>query len=145
MRPIRLIAIALCMGAVFAPQAAEATSYRLALGANYWFEETAIFDATLAITTRVAPRLSVGGRFGGGIATSPSTFLMPIDLVLRGDLPRFYVEGMAGPWLFFEGEALRAHAAFGMGIRAARGLTVGFELGYLDPNGILGFKLAFQL
>jgi len=54
--------LALALSAIVAPNPAEAATYRLGLGANYWFEKSGIFDATLAITTAVSmsPRKSAG-------------------------------------------------------------------------------------
>jgi len=144
MRPSRSFLLALALSAVVAPSSAHAATYRLGLGANYWFEKSGIFDATLAITTTVAPRLSIGGRFGAALVTSPSTAALPLDLVVRGTFRRVYVEGIAGPWIFFEGDALRAHAGMGIGLRAGN-VSAGVELAYLDPNAILGFKVAFAL
>ena len=144
MRPARSFVLALALSAVVAPRSADAATFRLGLGANYWFEKSGIFDATLAITTAVAPRLSIGARFGGALVTSPSTAALPLDLVVRGSFRRVYVEGVAGPWVFFEGDALRAHAGVGIGLRAGT-VSAGVELAYLDPNAILGFKVAFAL
>jgi len=144
MRLASSFVLALALSAIVAPNPAEASTYRLGLGANYWFEKSGIFDATLAITTPVARRLSIGGRFGAALVTSPSTAALPLDLVLRGSFRRVYVEGVAGPWIFFEGDALRAHAGLGIGLRA-RNVSAGIEVAYLHPNAILGFKVAFAL
>jgi len=144
MRLASSFVFALALSAIVAPNPAEAATYRLGLGANYWFEKSGIFDATLAITTAVAPRLSIGARLGGALVTSPSTAALPLDLVVRGSFRRVYVEGVAGPWVFFEGDALRAHAGVGIGLRAGT-VSAGVELAYLDPNAILGFKVAFAL
>ena len=144
MRLVRSLVLALTMVAALAPRPAEAAAYRLGVGANYWFEKSGIFDLTLAITTPVAPRFSVGGRFGAAIVTAPSTAALPLDLVLRGTFRRAYVEGVAGPWIFFEGDAVRAHVGLGIGLRA-RKVSAGIELAYLDPNAILGLKMSFAL
>ncbi len=144
MRLARSFVLALTLVAVVAPRPAEAAAYRLGVGANYWFEKSGIFDLTLAITTPVAPRFSVGGRFGAALVTSPSTAALPLDLVLRGTFRRVYVEGVAGPWIFFEGDAVRAHVGLGIGLRA-RSISAGVELAYLDPNAILGLKVSFPL
>jgi hypothetical protein len=144
MRLVRSVVLALAVVAVIAPRPAEAAAYRLGVGANYWFEKSGIFDLTLAITAPVARRLSVGGRFGAALVTSPSTAALPLDLVLRGTFRRVYVEGVAGPWIFFEGDAVRAHVGLGIGLRA-RNISAGIELAYLDPNAILGLKVSFPL
>jgi hypothetical protein len=144
MRMVRSVALALALGAAAAPGAAEAATYRLGLGANYWFEESGVFDFTLGISTRIARRLSVGGRFGAAIVTEPSTAAIPLDIVLRGDLGRVYIEALGGPWVLFKGDALRGHFAGGFGVRSG-GISAGVEVGYLDPNAIIGFNLAFAI
>ncbi len=144
MRSLRSLALALAVGVIATPKSAKAETYRLGLGADYWFEQSGVFDFTLGISTHVARHLSVGGRFGAALVTSPSTVAIPLDLELRGDFSRIYVEGLAGPWILFQGDAIRAHVAAGLGVRA-RGVSVGLEVGYLDPNGILGLRVAFAL
>jgi hypothetical protein len=144
MRMVRPLVLALALGAAAAPRTAEAATYRLGLGANYWFEESGVFDFTLGISTRVARRLSVGGRLGAAIVTEPSTAAIPLDVVLRGEFPRVYLEALGGPWILFKGDAVRGHFAMGLGVRS-RGISAGVEVGYLDPNAIIGFKLAFVL
>jgi hypothetical protein len=144
MRMVRPLVLALAIGAAAAPGPAEAAAYRLGLGASYWFEESGVFDFTLGVSTRVARHLSVGGRFGAAIITAPSTAAIPLDVVLRADLSRAYLEVLGGPWILFKGDALRGHFAMGFGLRS-RGISAGVEVGYLDPNAMLGFKLAFAL
>jgi hypothetical protein len=144
MRFVRSFVLALAFVAVLAPGPAAAAAYRLGLGANYWFAKSGIFDLTLAVTTPVARSVSVGARLGAALVTSPSTAALPLDLVLRGAFRRAYVEGVAGPWIFFEGDAVRAHAGMGFGLRA-RDISAGIEIAYLDPDAILGFKLSFAL
>ncbi len=144
MRLTRSLALAFAVLALAAPAVARAETVRLGLGASYWFEQSGIFDLTLGLSTRVARHVSVGGRFGAALVTSPSTAAIPLDLVLRGDFRRVYVEGLAGPWIFFKGDAVRAHVAGGLGLRA-RNISAGIEVGYLDPNAILGLRLAFAL
>jgi hypothetical protein len=145
MRLIRSLALALALACALAPRAADAaTTFRLDLGADYWMTESGVFDLTLEIETFVARHLGVGGRFGLALVTSPSTMAIPLDLVIAGEFSRFYVEGLVGPWIVFQGSAFRAHAALGVGLRT-RSLSVGLEAGWLDPEAIVGVRLAFPL
>jgi hypothetical protein len=144
MRLIRSLALALVLAGALAPRAAEAATFRLGLGADYWMTESGVFDLTLEIEARVARHLGVGGRFGVALVTSPSTVAIPLDLVIAGEFSRFYIEGLAGPWIVFEGSAVRAHVALGFGLRTSS-LSVGIEAGWLDPMGIVGLRLAFPL
>ncbi len=144
MRLIRSLALVVALAGVFAPRAADAASLQLGLGADYWMTESGVFDLTLGIHAHVARHIGVGGRFGVALVTSPSTVAIPLDLVLSAEFSRFYVEGLAGPWIVFEGQAVRGHAALGFGLRT-RSLQVGIEAGWLDPKGIVGLRLAFPL
>jgi hypothetical protein len=145
MRCAKLLVLALTIATVALPKPARAAHYDLGLGANYWFDaQSGLFDLTLRVSTRLARRLSVGGRFGAALVTSPSTAAIPLDITLRGNLSRAYVEALAGPWIFFEGDAVRGHVAGGFGLQT-RDVSAGIEVGYLSPHAILGFKLAFPL
>jgi hypothetical protein len=126
------------------PQLARAASYALVLGADGWINEGGIFDVTFSGRTYVTHSFSVGGRLGAAFITSPATLGIPIDLVLRGDINRFYIEGVAGPWIVFEGDAIRAHAGIGFGIHT-RQVSVGLEVAYLDPHAMLGVRVAIPL
>jgi hypothetical protein len=79
------------------------------------------------------------------LLTEPSTLAIPIDLVLRADIARqFYIEGLVGPWIVIDrGETLRAHAAFGFGIKSGA-LSFGLEVGYASPEPILGVRLGYR-
>ncbi len=145
MRSIRSVVLALAVGIVAAPKPAEAATIRLGLGADYWFEQSGVFDFTLAVTERLGRHVSIGGRFGMALVTSPSTAAIPLDLVLRGNVQHFYIEGLAGPWILFDrGDALHGHFAMGFGVQRGA-ISAGVEVGYLDPNAIIGFRLAFAL
>jgi hypothetical protein len=136
--------LTLALALLLVPQLARAASYQLVLGADGWLDHGGIFDVTFSGRTYVTRGLSVGGRLGAAFITSPSTLGIPIDLVLRGDINRFYVEGVAGPWIVFKGDAIRAHAGLGFGIRA-RQVSVGLEIAYLDPDAVLGVRVAIPL
>lgn len=130
---------------LFLSPGAHAAGVRVGLGADYWFHEEGVFDLTVAVEGRLARRVTVGGRFGGLITSGPTTVGVPIDLVLRAELDRLYLEGMAGPWILFERAApLRAHGAFGFGLQGPD-VAFGVELGWLDPRPIAGIRLAFRV
>jgi len=135
----------LAVGLWLAPAPAEAaTSLRLGLGADYWFIESATFQFNLGVETHLAGPLHIGGRFGVLLVTDANTLGVPIDLVLRANLARqFYIEGLVGPWLFFKGDAFRAHGAFGFGIQG-RELSFGLEVGYLAPEPTIGLRLGYR-
>ncbi len=142
MRSIRSLLLALALVVAVAPKPAEAVILRLGLGADYWFEQSGVFDFTLTVAAPITHHVSVGGRFGMALVTSPSTAAIPLDLVLRGVIRHFYLEGMGGPWILFKGDALHGHFAMGFGLQRG-GISAGVEVGYLDPNAIIGFRLAF--
>lgn len=123
-----------------------AASVELGLGADYWVApEGGGFQLTLAVDTPLARALTIGGRFGALVLTSPNQFGVPVDLRLRVRVQRVYFEGLVGPWfLFDEPDPVRAHVAFGFGLLAS-GVLFGLEVGWLDPSTIIGLRLAFRL
>jgi hypothetical protein len=135
----------LAVGLFLVPSSSEAASVRLGLGADYWFDENAAFQLNLGVETHLAGPLHLGGRFGVALLTEPSTLGIPIDLVLRADIARqFYIEGLVGPWIVIDrGETLRAHAAFGFGIKSGA-LSFGLEVGYASPEPIAGVRLGYR-
>jgi hypothetical protein len=135
----------LAVGLFLVPSSSEAASVRLGLGADYWFDEKAAFQLNLGVETHLAGPLHLGGRFGVALLTEPSTLAIPIDLVLRADIARqFYIEGLVGPWIVIDrGETLRAHAAFGFGIKSGA-LSFGLEVGYASPEPIAGVRLGYR-
>jgi hypothetical protein len=135
----------LAVGLFLVPVSSEAASIRLGLGADYWFDEGAAFQGNLGVETHLAGPLHLGGRFGVAFLTKPGTLGIPIDLVLSLNLSRrFYLEGLVGPWIVIDhGETLRAHAAFGFGLKSGA-LTFGLEVGYASPEPILGVRLGYR-
>ena len=133
----------LCLAVVAHPEPAEASA-RLNLGGNYWFTKAGVFDLTLALDTPVVRSFSIGGRAGAAITVDPATAAIPVDFVLRLTVRQFYFEGLLGPWIFFKGDALRFHGSFGFGLQR-KSFLFGIEVGYLDPEPIIGFKIGFRL
>ncbi len=123
-----------------------AASTELGLGADWWVSpEGGGFQITLALDTPLAKSLTIGGRFGALVLTSPNDFGVPLDLRLRVKLHRLYIDGLVGPWfLFGESDPVRAHVAFGFGLLTSS-LTFGLEVGWLDPSAIIGLRLGFRL
>ena len=144
MRFIRVVVLAVTV--LLAPKAAQAVSLQLGAGAHGWIHQSAVFDLNLGVYTHLARRLSLGGRFGVALATSePTAVGLPLDLVLRGEFSRFYIEGLVGPWIWFvDYRPVRAHAGVGFGLRT-RVVSVGLEAAYLDPDGIIGIRVAIPL
>ena len=127
--------------------AAPATaSVELGLGADYWVgPERGDFQLTVAVDTPLSKALTIGGRFGALILTSPNDFAVPVDLRFRVRLQRLYLDGLVGPWfLFGESSPVRAHVAFGFGVLLS-GFTLGLEVGWLDPSTLLGLRLGFRI
>ncbi len=121
-------------------------SFELGLGADTWLrQDTGAFQLTLSVDTRLVRSVTLGGRFGVLLLTSPNEVGVPVDLRLRVHLQRLYIDALVGPWfLFDEPEPVRAHVGFGFGL-STRNLLFGIEVGYLRPSTILGLRLAFRL
>src|SRR5262245_12886503 len=117
---------------------------RLGVGADYWVDRSGEFNLTLAALAPLTRELAVGGRFGALIATDPATAGIPLDLQFRASISRLYLEVSVGPWILFTDRPVRAHAAFGFGLQA-RSIAFGIEVGWLDPNALLGVRLSFKL
>jgi hypothetical protein len=119
---------------------------RLGLGADYWFDpEIGSLQLTLSADTPLARRTTIGGRFGVLVTSGPDEVAVPIDLQLRVRGRRLYFEGLVGPWIFFDGDALRLHAALGFGLLTRGGMSFGLEVGWVDPTAVAGVRLAFRL
>lgn len=144
---LRLIGGLLLAGPIlFAPCVAEA-GVRLGIGGNYWFSEAGLFDGHVAVDTRLAGPLHIGGRFGAGLVTEPATVFIPIDMELRVDIQRrLYIEGVGGPWIFPDStnDHLRGHIAFGFGLYSGN-LRFGLNVGWLEPRAHLGIVLDFNI
>lgn len=139
----RLLFGVLLVAALAWARPASATA-RLGLGADWLVDpERGALELTLAGERQVVRNLAVGGRVGVLLLSGPTRLGVPLDASLRLRLGRFYVEGLAGPWVVFDdGDALRLHAAIGIGL-VARGVQLGLEVGYLDPTSMIGLRLAF--
>lgn len=149
-------ALTLALALLLVPRASEArrrgssqssgTNVRIGLGADAWFEDHGgLFSLLVGVDTGLAGPLSVGGRFGVALATGPDDVAVPLDLVLRLNFSRAYVEVLGGPHIFFDSpEHVRGHGAFGFGLKSGA-LSFGLEAGYLDPAPVIGLRLAYRL
>jgi hypothetical protein len=120
----------------------------LGLGADYWVDpEVGAFQATLALDTPLAKRVTVAARFGVAVTSGPNDVAVPIDLRLRmWTRSRLYFDALVGPWLYFGGgDWLRAHVGVGFGLLSKGGMSLGLEAGWLDPSAIVGIRLGFRL
>ena len=116
---------------------------RLAAGANAWLDEGGLFTATFAGDVRVLPHFEVGGRGGMGLFTDPAKAVIPLDIQARILISRVYIEGNVGPWIVVDDHPVHAHATAGAGIEVGM-LVAGVEVGWLDPEGILGVQLGLR-
>ncbi|WP_208722976.1 hypothetical protein [Corallococcus llansteffanensis] len=135
----------LALGFLLAPARSEAAAgVRLGVGADYWVDTSAAFNFTLGVEGHVAGPIFVGARFGAVLVTDGNVIGVPLDISLRANIGRtVYIEGLAGPWIFFKGDAFKAHAAFGFGLQG-KAASIGVEVGYLDPNPIIGLRLGYK-
>jgi hypothetical protein len=143
---LRMVPVAICAALAVAGPARAASPVSLRLGGDYMLNGgPAIFSLGLGIESLLGRRVSVGGRFGGLLTTSPTTGGVPLDVFLRFRFSRAYLEGVGGPWFFFTGDTLRGHGAVGFGL-LARDLEFGAEIGFLSPDRTqLGFRLGFRI
>ena len=143
---MRLRIAAAAIAILFAATPAAAAQLRLGIGGDYIFNDLGAFELTLAIEGRLARYISVEGRFGGLLATSPTTLGVPLDFGLRlTPGSRLYLEALIGPWIFFSGDAVRGHAAFGFGLETRR-FSFGLEVGALTTShGMIGARLAWRI
>jgi hypothetical protein len=132
---------------------ARADPLRFGLGADWLFGDRAAFQANLQTDLplvagagrRSSFLLAATLRAGALFTTSPTQGAVPLDVGLRATIGRVYLEGLVGPWIFFSGDALRAHGAIGLGL-LSRNVAVGLELGGLSgSSGLVGARLAFRI
>jgi hypothetical protein len=118
---------------------------RAGFGADYWFNRGGEFNFTLAAHASLTRAVSAGARFGVLVATDPATAGIPLDLQLRAKIPheRLYFEFSAGPWILFVDSPVRAHVGFGFGLDAGV-ISFGLEVGWLDPNALMGLRLGIK-
>ncbi|RKH03379.1 hypothetical protein D7X74_36350 [Corallococcus sp. CA047B] len=135
----------LALGFLLVPARSEAAAgVRLGVGADYWVDTSAAFNFTLGVEGHVAGPIFVGARFGAVLVTDGNVIGVPLDISLRANVGRtVYIEGLVGPWIFFKGDAFKAHAAFGFGLQG-KAASIGVEVGYLDPNPIIGLRLGYK-
>ncbi|MCP3062580.1 hypothetical protein LXT21_27720 [Myxococcus sp. K38C18041901] len=140
------LGVLLAAGFFVAPMRSDAATVRVGLGADYWIDQSAAFSFLLGVEGRLAGPLSVGARFGASLITDGNDVGIPLDLVLRANIASagVYVEGLVGPWIVMgRGDALRAHAAFGFGLQG-KAASIGVEVGYLDPDPVIGLRLGYK-
>jgi hypothetical protein len=145
MPPRPLLGGLLALAALLSPARSEATEVRLNLGADYQLETTPFFHVTGAVDFLKLGPVALGGRFGVLLATQPNTLGIPLDLSLRltpGRTP-LYLEALVGPWIFLAGDTFRAHGAFGFGFQG-RSLSLGLEVGWLEPRPHVGLRLGWR-
>jgi hypothetical protein len=158
-RPLRIVLSLSLVALLAAPPAAGAQRRRhsraakratsgvaLGLGADSLVDPAiGELQRTRAVEPPLARGLAAGARFGALVTSDPTRVGAPIDFRLRLRAGRLYADGLVGPWLLFDsGDTLRLHAAFGFGI-LARSMSLGLEVGYLDPTSFIGLRMAFPL
>ena len=133
------------LAVVFASSRSEAAQVRLTLGADYHFDRGALFELMGSVDFHIAGPLSLGPRIGLAAVTRENGVALPLDLDLRLS-PRgapVYLDVLLGPWIFFQGDTLRAHAALGFGYQG-RSFGIGLEVGYLEPAPLLGLRVGWR-
>lgn len=134
------------LGLLLAPASSQAAAdVRIGLGADYWLEHSAAFSFTLGVDADVVGPIAIGARFGAMLVTTGNSLAVPADVVLRANVAnrRVYIEAMAGPWIFFKGDTFHAHGALGFGIQG-KSVSLGIEVGYLEPEPIVGARLGWR-
>jgi hypothetical protein len=136
----------MALAAALALPARAAAPLSLRLGGDYLLDGgPGLFSLQLGVERPLGRVVSVGARFGGLVTTSPSTAGVPLDVFLRFRFDRAYFEGVGGPWIFFQGDTVRGHAAVGFGLLSS-GFEFGGEIGYLSSGRTqLGVRLGFHL
>ena len=140
------IALAVASLALLAAAHPASAGTQLGLGGDWITEpEAGALQLTLAVDRPLARGVTLGGRFGALIATDEIGPAVPVDLRLRFRVERVYVDGLVGPWFFFDDgeDSVRLHAAIGFGVVQRGGMQVGLEVGYVDPSAMIGIRLAW--
>jgi hypothetical protein len=142
-KTFRLAFLTAAAALLFAARPAAA-GLTFGLGADYLTDPSAAsLELLLTADTPVARGLTVGGRIGALLATDGIGPGVPIDVRLRLRIDRLYVDGLVGPWVFFdEGDSVRLHAAIGFGL-VRRGVQFGLEVGWVDPTAMVGVRVAW--
>jgi hypothetical protein len=142
---LRFGVIAALGAALLCARPAAASGTEGSLGADYLLDDDAGgFLGTLVFDTPIARALSIGARFGAFVESGPSRLGIPVDARLRFHARGIYLDGLAGPWIVFEeGQRVRFHAGLGAGVFLARRVTLGAEVGYLDPSSMIGLRVGF--
>lgn len=138
----RLAPLVLLASVWLAPKTSHA-ELRLELGAFGWIDESALFDLTLSGDLHVGRHVEVGLRGGAGLTSGPTAAVIPVDLQLRILVSRFYIEGDVGPWFIIADSPVHAHGTVGFGVDIGM-FTAGLEIGYLQPEPILGAKVGLR-
>jgi hypothetical protein len=126
----------------------HATEVAVGVGADVWTAggSSGLFSFTADVLWTALPGLELGARSGLFFVTPGSldsgTAGIPLDIQIRGVVGAFYLEGMAGPWFFFSGTAVRAHVGMGFGWRTGP-LRLGAEVAYLTGGAEFGARFAF--
>jgi hypothetical protein len=144
---LRTFLVATCAALLVSVPVHAASAVSLRLGGDALLNGgPGVFSLGLGLETAMGRRISVGGRFGGLLTTSPTTGGIPLDVFLRFRFSRAYLEGVGGPWFFFSGnDTVRGHGAVGFGL-LERDFELGAEFGFLSPDRTqLGVRLGFRL
>ncbi len=145
MKPLRY-ALAVLTLALLVDARPAAAGTAIGLGADWITEPDAgALQLTLAFDRGLARNVTLGGRVGALIATDGIGPAVPLDLRLRFRVDRIYLDGLVGPWFFFDegSDNVRLHAAIGFGVVQRGGLQLGLEVGYVDPSAMIGVRVAW--
>src|SRR3979411_229817 len=80
----RMLLVAVCLTLVVALPVRASTPISLRLGGDLPFNGgTGVFSVGLGVESLLSRKVSVGGRFGGLLTTSPTSGGIPLDVFLR--------------------------------------------------------------
>jgi hypothetical protein len=127
------------------PAQADRVSVGLDVGGGYWFEGAAQFDLHFKVQVVLGSVVSLGFRPGILLNVRPGAEVgVPVDAYLRFHVSRLYFDLLGGLTILFGNPyPFRAHVAAGMGVTIVKGVSLGFEGGWLQNGAQLLARFSF--
>ena len=114
----------------------------LDLGVDYSVRDGMLLSTYLRGGGAVNDSVSAGLRFGIMATDGLALHALPLDLFVRGHFGGAYVEGLVGPYWMTRARDFDAHLALGAGADLG-GMSLGVELGWLNPSPMIGARASF--